>query len=136
MAKTFTVRVPDRVDFGKIEKKAEELGMTRSAFFVQAADFFADLDTDFMEALDVWSKQLGIPKKIFLQNLVLDWIAGMVASVEILGAKETQLAEFPVLGTELITGSKFYEHRKNQYITIFVQEKAFHNAAAGEKVRK
>lgn len=90
-----------------LEKAAKDMGITFTELLRKGARFYADLDPEFRVWLMDFSKVLGIPEFLVLQNLAISWQAKKEAQREVCLYKDSRLEEFmftekgPLTGKEL-----------------------------------
>jgi len=107
----------------KLEKAAEERGMTVTDLLLDGARMVANWDPSFLSRIDSFSRGLNLPQYLVLQNLAISWMARKDAETEVWGQGTSMLKEFMFTDAGPITGEQIYGILKSGFVHDLEGEK-------------
>lgn len=125
---TIRARIPNKSAYSleDLDRKAEDLGMSRSQFVLRAVEMLLNFDKSFLDILDQYTR-LGLPEYLVIQNLIIKAEAEMTARDEVSGKTPRIYLEFAMTdrgnGAQYLTGKELFEQMKKIKIAELDREK-------------
>ncbi len=122
MQERLTITVPSNNKWHTedLEKKAEELGISKGDFLLMAVDMLMTFDNDFIKKIQSHSRGLNIPMGVFIQNTLIKELAKDAARIETGVWKSKPLDEFRFVkdgdNYRVVTGDELFHELKEQYV--------------------
>jgi hypothetical protein len=117
---TITVPSNNKWHTEDLEKKAEELGISKGDFLLMAVDMLMTFDNDFIKKIQSHSRGLNIPMGVFIQNTLIKELAKDAARIETGVWKSKPLDEFRFVkdgdNYRVVTGDELFHELKEQYV--------------------
>ena len=114
---TIRARIPNKSAYSleDLDRKAEDLGMSRSKFVLRAVEMLLNFDKSFLDILDQY-KSLGFPEYLVIQNLIIKAEAEREATNEVYGKIPRVYTEFVMTDDGYLTGAKLFNKMKQESI--------------------
>lgn len=109
-----SVRLPvNSFTLEDVDKKASELGLTRSELVIKAVDMMLNFDKVFIEKAQHYSKGLHIPEWLVIQNMAIKRMVELDTHRKVWNAGNL-LPEFVFIDDKAVTGSELIKRLENQ----------------------
>ena len=109
-----SVRLPvNSFTLEDVDKKASELGLTRSELVIKAVDMMLNFDKVFIEKAQHYSKGLHIPEWLVIQNMAIKRMVELDTHRKVWNAGNL-LPEFVFIDDKTVTGSELIKRLENQ----------------------
>lgn len=111
---TIRARIPNKSAYSleDLDRKAEDLGMSRSQFVLRAVDMLLNFDKSFLDILDQYTR-LGFPEHLVIQNLIIKAEAERAAVNEVNGEQPRIYLEFAMTDKGYLTGKELFKQMKD-----------------------
>lgn len=117
------VRITDKQK-KQIEAAAKARDVKVPQYVLAALDFHAGFDPAFRKKIQTFSRNLGVPEYLILQNLAISWMARREAEAEVLGDEaESVLLEFQFTENGPVTGEELHAALKGNFIRRYESDK-------------
>jgi len=108
----------------KVKEKAAEMDVPYSLLIEEAIKQYINFDLGFLSKIEKVCDTLKIPKHLFIQNILLSWLADREAYREVLGSEISRLDEFVFTDRGILTGELFFRDMKEAAMDRYKQQKS------------
>ena len=121
-------RIPNKSTYSleDLDRKAEDMGMSRSQFVLRAVEMLLHFDKSFLDIIDQY-KRLGLPEYLVIQNLIITAEAERAARDEACGKERRIYTEFAMTDDGYLTGAELFAEMKQKAIRKAKFKEATHD---------
>ena len=116
----------EKETYDAIDKRAAEMGITKTEFFRRAVDMLLNYDQTFLDIIDQY-KRLGLPEYLVIQNLIITAEAERAARDEACGKERRIYTEFAMTDDGYLTGAELFAEMKQEAIRKAKFKEATHD---------
>lgn len=117
------LRLPENITKEDIDRKANEMGISRAAFINRAIELLLQFDGVSFAKIQAYANQEGFPVGILLQNTVIKDLAYKAAKADVWGPSVDLMFELSSKEDGFIVGDELFLTLYGMYKKDFIQEK-------------
>jgi hypothetical protein len=111
---TLSLKLTNNITLADIDKRAGEIGMSRSQFVNMALEMILSFDNELWQRISNYSEGLHIPEWLVIQNMLIKRFAEEAAHIEVWGPSTKMLDEFVNFDGKTATGEELFNMLKQR----------------------